>query len=153
MDDDWMDSMFKDMWKRDTKQTNSLHTAAQKWDLDQSKGERLSWAKACFCTALWRPRLHDCVGGGSLVWGAAFTAYKQTQWLFISVFWECRAFFASKMCFRILMQWFRTRTRKTSLENKYRTTTFYLVNVLEQFLLAYFQVDVIKYILTVVMAN
>lgn len=36
MDDDRMDTMFKDMWKRNPEQTSSLHTAAQKWDPDQS---------------------------------------------------------------------------------------------------------------------
>ncbi|RMB90803.1 hypothetical protein DUI87_32796 [Hirundo rustica rustica] len=52
MDDDRMDTMFKDMWERNPEQTSSLHTAAQKWDPNQSKGERLSGAKACFCPAL-----------------------------------------------------------------------------------------------------
>lgn len=72
MDDDGVDSVFKDLWKRDPEQTSSLHTAAQKRDPDQSEGEGLPRAKARFHTALWRPGLHDGVGGGSLVWGAAF---------------------------------------------------------------------------------
>lgn len=70
MDDDRMDPMFTNLWKRDAEQTSGLYPTAEQWHPDQSPGEGLHGAQAGLRPALRGPGLHDCVGGGRVVRGA-----------------------------------------------------------------------------------
>ena len=69
MDDDRMDTLFTNLWKRDAEQTSGLYPTAEQWNLDQSPGEGLRGAQACLRPALRGPGLHDRVGGGRVVRG------------------------------------------------------------------------------------